>query len=429
MLISFSFGKYSTAFQVAENQSAIADLEKNDLQVGMGTADNTGSKIEFSSMEHSMGLTAIVLGTQLTKKTYHLNNDTNYSWTEGSENLTASSDFTDNSNMYKLSNRYFKVYRPETSMTFSTGSTVDNAWTQPISITSKQNMVIAGTAYSSGYINFTLTVGDIYYSDGSLSHNSNINSNKTAVGIVFMTKTSSTDQQHGWKHGYVMGLREGAKQIAWSKSNSLCNTPVVLDINSIINDLDGYTKCQNIKNRSDFSQENYPIIYEALNYKAMNNSKGIVNLTGNCSGWYLPSSGQWAYLSNIVNHLGDYVTWSSTQLGFAWYNANCNTAIVRDRLNSMLMPLEKAGYLTGISMDYFPVVTTPEAESSGKSVWDPHYATSSETDASQFISILFGCTKVGEGSDFDFLLARPECIKNQSLEQLQRMASRVALAF
>ena len=41
---------------MAANQSTANDLEKNDLQVGMGTADNTGSKVEFSSMEHSMGL-------------------------------------------------------------------------------------------------------------------------------------------------------------------------------------------------------------------------------------------------------------------------------------------------------------------------------------------------------------------------------------
>ena len=50
------FGNYSSSFQVAANQSAIADLEKNDLQVGKGAADNTGSKVEFSSMVHSMGL-------------------------------------------------------------------------------------------------------------------------------------------------------------------------------------------------------------------------------------------------------------------------------------------------------------------------------------------------------------------------------------
>ena len=50
------FGNYSSSFQVTANQSTANDLEKNDLQVGMGTADNTGSKVEFSSMEHSMGL-------------------------------------------------------------------------------------------------------------------------------------------------------------------------------------------------------------------------------------------------------------------------------------------------------------------------------------------------------------------------------------
>jgi len=52
----FFFGNYSTSFQVAANQSTANDLEKNDLQVGMGTADNTGSSVEFKGMVHSMGL-------------------------------------------------------------------------------------------------------------------------------------------------------------------------------------------------------------------------------------------------------------------------------------------------------------------------------------------------------------------------------------
>ena len=50
------FGNYTNIFQITDNQSSATDLEKNDLQVGMGTADNTASKVEFSSMEHSMGL-------------------------------------------------------------------------------------------------------------------------------------------------------------------------------------------------------------------------------------------------------------------------------------------------------------------------------------------------------------------------------------
>ena len=53
------FGNYSSSFQVASNQSAKTDLEKNDLQVGIGTVSNTASSVEFSSMVHSMGLAHI----------------------------------------------------------------------------------------------------------------------------------------------------------------------------------------------------------------------------------------------------------------------------------------------------------------------------------------------------------------------------------
>ena len=49
---------------MTKNQSEITDLKKNDLQVGMGTADNTGSSVKFANMAHENGLIKLVLGTR-----------------------------------------------------------------------------------------------------------------------------------------------------------------------------------------------------------------------------------------------------------------------------------------------------------------------------------------------------------------------------
>ena len=131
-----SFGKYSTAFQVAANQSDVTDLEKNDLQVGMGTADNTGSNIEFANgaLEHANGLAIINFIAKQGPEYYYYDGDT-YNWTTktgtastvraASTNIVTyypSSDFSGNIPYTKSDTQYMAIVKPSQNTTFQSNA-------------------------------------------------------------------------------------------------------------------------------------------------------------------------------------------------------------------------------------------------------------------------------------------------------------------
>ena len=132
----FFFGKYSTAFQVAANQSAKTDLEKNDLQVGMGTADNTGSSVEFANgaVEHANGLAIINFIAKQGPEYYYYDGDT-YNWTTktgtastvraASANIVTyypSSDFSGNIPYPKSGTQYMAIVKPSQNTTFQSNA-------------------------------------------------------------------------------------------------------------------------------------------------------------------------------------------------------------------------------------------------------------------------------------------------------------------
>ena len=131
------FGKYSTSFQVAANQSAANELEKNDLQVGMGTADNTGSKVEFNSMVHSMGLVNLTLGSKTVPSTrvFKPGSTSEILFDRApTTSITATSNFTASvaSNSASLRNKstgiYLLVGKPTTTVTFTGNSSDKYTW-------------------------------------------------------------------------------------------------------------------------------------------------------------------------------------------------------------------------------------------------------------------------------------------------------------
>ena len=140
------FGKYSTVFQVAANQSTANDLEKNDLQVGMGTADNTGSNVTFN-MSHNNGLAVILLGGTTVPTTTFVN--TNQVSTETSINY-ATDEFETRIPYKTVTERqYIFVVKSNTATTFQSKSEVNNAWKSSLSVTASSNETKSVTAYSS----------------------------------------------------------------------------------------------------------------------------------------------------------------------------------------------------------------------------------------------------------------------------------------
>ena len=122
---------------MAANQSTANDLEKNDLQVGMGTADNTGSSVEFSSMEHSMGIVNLTLGSKTVPSTrvFKPGSTSEKLFDRApTTSITATSNFTasvasNSTNSYKKSTGiYLLVGKPSTTVTFTGNSSEKYTW-------------------------------------------------------------------------------------------------------------------------------------------------------------------------------------------------------------------------------------------------------------------------------------------------------------
>ncbi len=200
------------------------------------------------------------------------------------------------------------------------GSTLANAYsgTLAISVTDNNNSISGGknVLLSSKTLNpgslyakaiAMLANGMYYFSDGTWGILAE-NPSKTPIAVIFYTIPSTTDQGHGWTHGYAMALKNAATKVNWGPINTNTSLPNSFDPNYtlLISDMDGYTNTQTIKNNYAPSASNYPAFYYALNYP-------VAKPSTNNSGWYLPSSGQWYWIGISLTKLyngGDYLSHS-----------------------------------------------------------------------------------------------------------------------
>jgi hypothetical protein len=148
-------------------------------------------------------------------------------------------------------------------------------------------------------------IGDYYYSDGTFGASSSP-TGKTPIGVVFSNAISAADSVKGWTHGYAMALTNAQSTglIVWASSAYQNTQEFTTEINTLAlmeSDMDGYSHCQTIKNKSAYSQTNYSPIYYALNYGTASIGGTKYAAPSSASGWYLPSEGQ-LYL--IIKNLG-----------------------------------------------------------------------------------------------------------------------------
>ena len=131
----FSFGKYTNT-PSADQSTSLSALTNNDLQVGMGTADNTGSRIEFANgaIEHANGLAIINFIAKQGPEYYYYDGDT-YNWTTktgtastvraASTNIVTyypSSDFSGNIPYTKSATQYMAIVKPSQNTTFQSNA-------------------------------------------------------------------------------------------------------------------------------------------------------------------------------------------------------------------------------------------------------------------------------------------------------------------
>ena len=345
--------------KLAPDQSTLAKMNACDLQIGMGSLTSDGTKIQFSANTHAMGLADITLGSKTLDNTYHLSTYPEYTWTHGKTTVHAVASVSGRT-LYKVADyHYVTIVKPGQATSFSCGKTSDaDAWTTAVSVSPADNAIAKGTATSKRTampsIAHTLAVGDIYYSDGALSSQSEaLLSGKTPVGIVgYLGENYWTEKQlkssNKGGHALVMCLKTiGSKGTtgptnigtgyAWYSSNTDAGR-------TKINSKDLLTGSYDKTYGSGVTETNALILKWSTAAAAAYQAKHYTTLpasSSKCSGWFLPTAGQYyavmsklgaVFSSDWTGIYGDAA--SGSTLGF-FSNMTTVTGNINDKLKKV----------------------------------------------------------------------------------------------
>ena len=351
--------------KLATDQTTLAKMNACDLQIGKGSLTSDGTKIQFAANTHAMGLADITLGSKTLDNKYHLSTYTSYTWTHGTTTIHAVASVSGRS-LYKVADyHYVSIVKPGQATSFSCGSTSDaDAWTAAVSVSPAANAIDKGTATSKRTampsIAHTLAVGDIYYSDGALSSQSEaLLSGKTAVGIVgylgnnYWTETQLKSSNKGG-HALVMCLKTigsngttGDANIgtryAWYSSNTDAGITKINSKDLLTGSYDktygsGVTETDALISKWNTAAA---AAYQAKHYTTLPAS------SSKCSGWFLPTAGQYyAVMSKLGAEFSSDWTgiWdgnTTTHPTFGFFN---NMTTVTSNINKKLKKVGDNNY-------------------------------------------------------------------------------------
>ena len=187
------FKTLEAAWTPQADQSSKDNLNSSDLQVANAILSNTGSGIDLK-MSHAMGLADITIGTGQVH--FKLSNDASYTWDNPH---LASEQFADKKPCKVADAHYVAVVKPNVATKFNSANGVDYAWKSELSFSPAADQIAKGTAtpVDKGVNSFTLALGDIYYSDGGLSHQSeDLIKGKAPIGIVGYIASGKGDDNY-----------------------------------------------------------------------------------------------------------------------------------------------------------------------------------------------------------------------------------------
>lgn len=381
------FAKTISSLSLVSNQSDQKTLLAQDFQVAKGVVAEDASTLTFP-MEHSMGLAVLNRESKSLDHFYKLKGYEDYTWSNGSVPTTANGTVSGQKLFSTTATQGIMVVAPNSTVTFTNTSTDKDEWkTKSVSITINEgNKVYFGEAqlkrqhYDETY---TMKVGDIYYSDGSMTHqNEDLASGKTPIGIVgYLGNNYWTEKGVSGKggHALVMCLKtigstgsmvdaqedykkngdNGAKvkayigtRYAWYSSNIDAGRTKVNSKSSLVNSYietygSGYTETAVLIKQWGSAAA---AAYWAKNYNTLpaNSSK--------CTGWFLPTAGQYyavmtnlgATFSSDWTGIWDGNTTTHPNLGFF-----SNMTTVTKNINDKLKKVGDSNYT-----EFFGVINT-----------------------------------------------------------------------
>ena len=334
------FESLQSAWTPSSNQGTQANLNANDLQISKGYVSDDASNINFD-MDHTMVLADLTLGTTKSVTAYHLSTDKSYTWTGAPIDVTASN-VVDGRTLYEISSTHYAMVVKPNDLTFKCSG--NRAWDLSLSLDNTTN-IADGTAYTNAYP-FVLKPGDIYYSDGSLTHQSeDLSSGRTPIGVVgyignnYWTEKDTKAKGIGG-HGLVIGLKnigstgttDCGPRIRWYSSNTDAGRTKVTNGGLIRGSStqtygSGYIETNALINKSTA----YTAAYQAKNYSTLpaNSDK--------CTGWFLPTAGQYYA---IMSQLGGGISPDTWEIS-GWFG---NMTTVSTKINTALSKVGTNNY-------------------------------------------------------------------------------------
>ena len=350
--------KFDTSRGQTIDQSDIAKMNSFDLQIGKADVlGESGTTINFRSMKHAMGLAEIVLGkTSFTNSICYLVGYKDYPTWKGTATFYASSSIK-NHTMYGIADhRYVSIVKPGENSFMS--NTDKDAWKEEVKLSPAANEVKSGTAYSS--INptppypYTLAVGDIYYSDGAISHQEDdllkSTPKRIPIGIVGYTTMKKGDGNYWTEkdtkekgiggHALVMCLKHigSTKTSDFGYSYKWCTfdgqtSHRKLSMPEILNSFEKDYGSGYLMTKDFWLSSSYPAFQAVKNYNEGKIANAYTYPKDKCTGWFIPTVGQfYAVLSQLGQYSGTF-TWG-VDLG----------SDSRDKINAALMKVGLDNY-------------------------------------------------------------------------------------
>ena len=338
--------------KIAPDQSTLKKMDDCDLQIGKASLDEDGCSVSFK-MEHAMGLAVLNRESKSLDHFYKLQGYEDYTWSNGSVPTTANGTISSGQKLFStIATQGIMVVAPNSTVTFTNTSTGKDEWKNksvPIKI-NEGNKVYSGEAKLKlqhyDETTYKMELGDIYYDNGGITKPS-INeiaaarkNGLTTIGIigylgndywtekgvsgkgghalVMCLKTigstgSTLDAQEDYKKNGYNGAKYKAyigTQYAWYSSNSDTGRRLFVDSKDLIVNSNnqtygsGYTDTNYLINKWDSEAA---AAYWAKKYNTLpaNSSK--------CTGWFLPSAGQYYA---VMSQLGGGIspdTWEINQ--------------------------------------------------------------------------------------------------------------------
>ena len=335
------FAKTISSLSLVSNQSDQKTLLAQDFQVAKGVVAEDASTLTFP-MEHSMGLAVLNRESKSLDHFYKLNGYEDYTWSNGSVPTTANGTVSGQKLFSTTATQGIMVVAPNSTVTFTNTSTDKDEWkTKSVSITINEgNKVYFGEAqlkrqhYDETY---TMKVGDIYYSDGAMTHQSEaLASGKTPIGIIgyigsdyWTEKDIVISEKPVGGHALVMCLKnidstgstDFGRVCKWSPSYGDTDMPNVTSKSDIVNS-------KNQTSGSGYTMTAALIKIGSEAATAANNYNTLPAPSSKCTGWFLPTAGQY-YAA--MSQLGGGMS-SDWEMGRFFSNMKDVTTKINDKL-------------------------------------------------------------------------------------------------